>query len=89
MKEPLTAKQRRVFKYICRCIESGWPPTVREIGQEFGIRSPNGVMAHLKALERKGYIKRANSDARAIAVEGMEVMLVTADERRAVLNSRK
>jgi repressor LexA len=39
---------------------------VREIGQAFDIRSPNGVMCHLKALEKKGLIKREGFSARAI-----------------------
>src|SRR5690606_27227743 len=41
-------------------------PTVREIGNQFGIRSPNGVMCHLKALERKGLIAREAHMSRAI-----------------------
>jgi repressor LexA len=39
---------------------------VREIGLEFDIKSPNGVMCHLKALEKKGLIKRELHSARAI-----------------------
>src|SRR5262249_42093209 len=41
-------------------------PTVREIGVQFEIKSPNGVMCHLKALEKKGLIKREGFQARAI-----------------------
>ena len=44
----------------------GYGPTVREIGSQFGIRSPNGVMCHLKALERKGLITRESHMSRAI-----------------------
>jgi SOS-response transcriptional repressor LexA len=39
---------------------------VREIGQAFKIRSPNGVVCHLKALERKGLITRGKNMSRAI-----------------------
>ena len=39
---------------------------MREIGLAFGIKSPNGVMCHLKALEKKGLIKREGFSARAI-----------------------
>ena len=44
----------------------GYPPTIREIGLHFGIKSPNGVAYHLAALEKKGYIERGIASARAI-----------------------
>jgi repressor LexA len=44
----------------------GFPPTVRQIGQAFKISSPNGVMCHLKALEKKGLIAREGFSARGI-----------------------
>ena len=44
----------------------GYGPTVREIGHAFKIRSPNGVVCHLKALERKGLITRGKNMSRAI-----------------------
>jgi repressor LexA len=70
----LTATQRRIYEYICREIETtGYPPAIRNIGDAFGISSPNGVMCHLKALEKKGYIKRKDNQARAIQVEGIRV----------------
>jgi repressor LexA len=63
----LTDKQREIYDFIRSKIESrGYPPTVREIGDAFGIKSPNGVMCHLTALVRKGLIERAKQSARAI-----------------------
>jgi len=63
----LTERQREIYDFIRNKIESrGYGPTVREIGQGFGIKSPNGVMCHLKALEKKGLIKREGFSARAI-----------------------
>jgi repressor LexA len=63
----LTERQREIYDFIRDKIESrGYGPTVREIGQGFDIRSPNGVMCHLKALEKKGLIKREGFSARAI-----------------------
>ena len=44
----------------------GYGPTVREIGEEFDINSPNGVVCHLKALEKKGLITREPNMSRAI-----------------------
>ena len=49
-----------------KILNRGYGPTVREIGAEFGIRSPNGVMCHLKALEKKGLITRESHMSRAI-----------------------
>lgn len=44
----------------------GYPPTLREIGIAMGISSTNGVNDHLRALERKGYVRRADMKSRAI-----------------------
>jgi repressor LexA len=69
----LTAKQRSIYDFIRDEIQRrGYAPTVRDIGKEFGISSPNGVMCHLKALEKKGLIERAPDKARAIRVHGLE-----------------
>src|SRR5882762_8211729 len=63
----LTEKQKRIYEFIRSKIEGrGYGPTVREIGEGFDIKSPNGVMCHLKALEKKGLIKREGFRARAI-----------------------
>jgi repressor LexA len=63
----LTERQREIYDFIRDKIESrGYGPTVREIGNGFNIKSPNGVMCHLKALEKKGLIKREGFSARAI-----------------------
>jgi repressor LexA len=63
----LTERQREIYDFIRDKIDSrGYGPTVREIGLAFDIKSPNGVMCHLKALEKKGLIKREGFSARAI-----------------------
>jgi repressor LexA len=63
----LTDRQREIYDFIRLKIESrGYGPTVREIGTAFKIMSPNGVMCHLKALEKKGLIVRHGGMARAI-----------------------
>jgi repressor LexA len=63
----LTERQREIYDFIREKIESrGYGPTVREIGVGFDIKSPNGVMCHLKALEKKGLIIREGFSARAI-----------------------
>jgi repressor LexA len=66
-KPPLTARQREIYEFLKdKIVNRGYGPTVREIGNEFGIRSPNGVMCHLKALEKKGLITRESHMSRAI-----------------------
>ena len=57
--QDLTPRQRQILDFITRRIDDqGYPPTIREIGEEMGIRSTNGVNDHLKALERKGFLRR-------------------------------
>jgi repressor LexA len=66
-KPPLTARQREIYEFLKdKIVNRGYGPTVREIGARFGIRSPNGVMCHLKALEKKGLITRESHMSRAI-----------------------
>ena len=63
----LTSRQREIFNFIREKITGrGYGPTVREIGDQFRISSPNGVMCHLKALEKKGLITREPNMSRAI-----------------------
>jgi len=65
--EQLTKRQSEVYAFLREKIRSrGYGPTVREIGDEFRISSPNGVMCHLRALEKKGYISRQPNMSRAI-----------------------
>ncbi|MDY6855154.1 MAG: transcriptional repressor LexA [Thermodesulfobacteriota bacterium] len=62
MKKDLTARQREILQYILTTIkESGYPPSIREIGKAMGIKSLGGVTCHLNALEKKGHIKRGAS----------------------------
>ena len=63
----LTERQRQILEFITmRIEEQGYPPTIREIGEQMGIKSTNGVNDHLKALERKGFLKREGLKSRAL-----------------------
>ncbi len=67
IRPPLTKRQKEIYEFLKDKIHNrGYGPTVREIGTQFGIRSPNGVMCHLKALEKKGLITRESHMSRAI-----------------------
>ena len=66
-KNGLTQRQQDIYEYLKdKIMTRGYGPTVREIGAAFEIRSPNGVMCHLKALEKKGLITRESHMSRAI-----------------------
>ena len=66
---PVTAKQRRVFEFIRRYIESNHePPTIAEIGRHFQMSSSASVHAILIALEREGLIKRIPNVSRGIQI---------------------
>ena len=79
MKRPLTNQQQAVYNLIReRIIHRGYGPTVREIGEHMNIKSPNGVMCHLRALERKGMILRASNKSRAIELTESLASLVGA-----------
>jgi repressor LexA len=61
VRPPLTKKQARILAFIQAQQESGLAPTMREICQHFGFKSPNAATDHVKALRRKGYL--ANNPA--------------------------
>ena len=74
----LTPKQQQIYEFICDYIQDkGYPPAIRDIGRHFQIVSPNGVMCHLKALQKKGFIQRdvktadKGGKARSITIPGV------------------
>lgn len=70
MTRGLTEKQKRILEFLMEYVtEKGYPPSIREIGNQFNISSLRGVTVHLDALERKGMIKRANT-SRSITIIG-------------------
>ena len=67
MADALTQRQREILDFISASIvERGFPPTLREIGEHFNIKSTNGVNDHLKALEKKGHLRREDLKSRAM-----------------------
>lgn len=64
----LTERQQEVLGFIVETLrESGYPPTVREIADHFGMASAFGVQRHLEALQKKGYLRR-EAGARALTL---------------------
>jgi repressor LexA len=69
----MTARQRAIYEFIRDLVQRrGFGPTIREIADAFDIASPNGVVCHLKALEKKGLIHRNEFKARAIELPELQ-----------------
>lgn len=67
----LTAKQQQIYDYIISFTdEHGYPPSVREIGEYVGLKSPSTVHFHLKGLQSAGLITQAAGKTRAISISG-------------------
>lgn len=68
-KRPLTEKQQSVYNFIVKQMADGFPPTVREICNNTGIKSTSTVHAILGVLEEEGYIVRDAKYSRAIKLD--------------------
>lgn len=67
----ISAKQQRILEYIAESTaRNGYPPSVREIGAEVGLRSPSTVHAHLKTLRELGYLDKDDHKTRALSIRG-------------------
>jgi repressor LexA len=80
----LTPRQRKIMEFLRNWgAEHGYPPSVREIGEAVGLVSPSSVAYQLKALERKGYLRRDPNRPRAVDVRpASELVDEELDERR-------
>jgi repressor LexA len=67
--QKLSKIQQRIYDYIVSCVRGqGYPPSVREIGEAVGLKSPSTVHFHLKHLEEAGYIEKDAGKGRAITL---------------------
>ena len=65
----LSKMQQKIYDYIVSCIQDqGYPPSVREIGEAVGLKSPFTVHFHLKHLEEAGVIEKGAGKGRAITL---------------------
>ena len=65
----LSKMQQKIYEYIAACIrEQGYPPSVREIGEAVGLKSPSTVHFHLKRLEEAGVIEKGAGKGRSITL---------------------
>ena len=71
--KPLSEKQQQILAFIEQfSAREGYPPSVREIGDALGLKSPSTVHFHLKHLEELGYIEKGAGKGRAIALKREE-----------------
>jgi repressor LexA len=70
MAKELTDRQLEILQFIQQFIsETGYPPTLREIGKQFGMASTYGVQRHIEALEKKGYLTRDSNTSRGLNIK--------------------
>jgi repressor LexA len=81
----LTDRQKAIYDFLVKTIrEKGFAPSIPEIGKQFKIASTNGVSDHLKALEKKGYIRRVGKRAIKI-VNDLSRAVITATREVPIL----
>ncbi|MGE5172906.1 MAG: transcriptional repressor LexA, partial [Betaproteobacteria bacterium] len=70
MKNKISERQQAIYEFIRVAVTTrGIPPSMREIGEKFGIRSTNGVEKNLAILERSGFITRERGKSRGISLQ--------------------
>lgn len=76
---PLTKRQAEVYEFIVGFVEAhGRQPTFREIGPAIGTNFTNGVMGHINALEKKGWIERVGTGFKGWKLVGLRFQRVQA-----------
>lgn len=71
--QKLTAMQQKIYDYIANAVRTqGYPPSVREIGEAVGLKSPSTVHFHIKHLEELGYITKSGRKGRALTLTDRE-----------------
>lgn len=85
----LTERQEKILGYVQSFQEErGYPPSIREIGEHFGIRSTNGVSDHLRALERKGVLQRSGHLSRSLRVVPSDETQAASEQARIKTEAR-
>ena len=65
----MTKMQQRIYDYIAETIQrQGYPPSVREIGEAVGLKSPSTVHFHLKHMEELGVLNKGAGKGRALTL---------------------
>lgn len=74
MPAALNSLEQQILDYMVRYLRTHtYQPSIREIGEEFGIRSTKTVSEHLRSLDEKGYLQRDPSRSRGIRMLGVDL----------------
>lgn len=74
MPPSLTEIERKILDYMVLYLRTNtYQPSIREIGERFGIKSTKTVSEHLQALADKGYLERDPSRSRGVRILGMDL----------------
>lgn len=76
MSKNLTEIQKKLLEFIINRIEQGMPPTLAEIAEYFGFKNRSSAQQHIAALEKKGFIKRDEGNARGIRLSNPPSLFV-------------
>lgn len=69
-KKKITENERKTYEYIRKCIQEGYPPSVREICAHCGFKSTSTAHRAINSLTDKGYLEKASNLNRAIRLKG-------------------
>lgn len=76
--QPLTEIERKILEFMVQYLRANtYQPSIREIGERFGIKSTKTVSEHLQALADKGYPERDPSRSRGVKILGMDLSAQT------------
>lgn len=72
--EPLTEIERKILDFMVQYLRTNtYQPSIREIGERFGIKSTKTVSEHLQALAEKGWLERDPSRSRGVKILGVDL----------------
>ena len=72
--ESLSALERKILDFMVQYLRSNtYQPSIREIGQQFGIKSTKTVSEHLQMLADKGFLERDPARSRGVKILGVDL----------------
>ena len=76
--DPLTEIERKILDFMVQYLRANtYQPSIREIGERFGIKSTKTVSEHLQALADKGFLERDPSRSRGVKILGVDLSAQT------------
>jgi repressor LexA len=76
--QSLTEIEKKILEFMVQYLRANtYQPSIREIGERFGIKSTKTVSEHLQALADKGYLERDPSRSRGVKILGMDLSAQT------------